>query len=152
MTLFLSTFENRLDKKGRVSVPSPFRSALSAQSFQGIVVFRSQTVAALDGCGMDRMETLAASLDGMDLFSQARDDLAATIFADARQLPFDGEGRVMLPEDLVAYLGVDERCAFVGRGPTFQIWEPEAFRAHQEAARARLAEAGPALRLSGGSA
>lgn len=152
MALFLSTFENRLDKKGRVSVPSPFRAALSAQSFQGIVVFRSQVAAALDGCGMDRMEALAASLDGLDLFSQARDDLAATIFADARQLPFDSEGRVMLPEDMVAHLGVSERCAFVGRGPTFQIWEPSAFRSQREAARARLAEAGPVLRLSGGTA
>ena len=153
MGLFLSTTINKVDKKGRVSVPAAFRAAVvdravdgrgvegrddPALSFQGIVVFRSFKHDALDGAGMDRMEALSASLDQMDSFSDDQDDLAATIFADARQLPFDGEGRVVIPDDMMQFAGIADRCAFVGRGKTFQIWEPDAFAAHQSNARARI--------------
>jgi len=138
MGIFLSTFVNRLDKKGRVSVPSTFRSALAGQSFQGVILFRSYTLQAVEGFGMDRMEKLSLQLDTLDLFSDDQNDLAASIFADAHQLPFDGEGRVLLPEALCAHAGLSEQVAFVGRGATFQIWEPDAFKHHQEAARERL--------------
>lgn len=148
MGLFLSTTINKVDKKGRVSVPATFRAAVGDQRvgdrgdaalpFQGIVVFRSFKHDALDGAGMDRMEALSASLDQMDSFSDDQDDLAATIFADARQLPFDGEGRVIIPDDMMQFAGIADRCAFVGRGQTFQIWEPDAFAAHQSSARERI--------------
>ena len=157
VALFLSTFVNKIDRKGRVSVPAPFRAALAGQSFHGLVAFRSYKQPAVEAFGFDRMEQISRSVDGLDLFSDRQDDLTATIFADARQLAFDGEGRIMLPEDLLAHAGIAERAAFVGRGPTFQIWEPEAFAAHQETARARVIADGATLHLSppaggGGSA
>jgi len=148
MALFLSTFINKVDKKGRVSVPAPFRAALSGQGFDGIVAFRSYKFPAIEACGYDRMEGLSASVDDLALFSEAQDDLAATIFADARQLPFDSDGRVILPGDLAAHAGITDRAAFVGRGPTFQIWEPKAFQAFQDEARARTRRQGATLRLT----
>lgn len=147
MALFLSTFVNRIDRKGRVSVPAPFRQALQGQSFHGLVVFRSYKFPAIDAFGFDRMEQLSASVDTLDLFSDRQDDLTATIFADARQLAFDGEGRVMLPADLVAHAGLDDAAAFVGRGPTFQIWNPQSFRQHQDAARDRARSEAATLTL-----
>lgn len=138
MGIFLSTFVNRLDKKGRVSVPSTFRAALAPQPFQGIILFRSYTLAAVEGFGMDRMERLSQQLDTMDLFSDAQNDLAASIFADAHQLAFDGEGRVMLPEALCQHADLSDQVAFVGRGATFQLWNPDHFKTHQEQARDRL--------------
>lgn len=147
MALFLSTFINKVDRKGRVSVPAPFRAQLVGQTFNGIVVFRSYRQQAIEACGIDRMTNLSESLDELDQFSEAQDDLAATIFADAHQLPFDSEGRVMLPQLLVEHANVTDAAAFIGRGATFQIWEPEAFRAHQETARARTRDRGATLRL-----
>jgi MraZ protein len=147
MALFLSTFVNKVDRKGRVSVPAPFRAALSGHSFAGIVAFRSYKHAAIEAFGSDRMERLSTSVDDLDLFSEQQDDLTATIFADAHQLPFDGDGRVVLPDELVAHAGITDRAAFAGRGPTFQIWEPEAFRVYQEEARQRVRRGGATLRL-----
>ncbi len=150
MALFLSTFVNRVDKKGRVSVPAPFRAALAGQSFGGIIAFRSYKFPAIEACAGERMERLSASVDDLALFSEEQDDLAATIFADARQLAFDSEGRVLLPQDLAAHANITDRAAFVGRGPTFQIWEPGAFQAYQEQARERVHRQGATLRLSRG--
>lgn len=147
MALFLSTFVNKVDRKGRVSVPAPFRSALASLSFQGIVVYRSFTQACAEGCGIDFMERLSASAESLDLFSPEQEELSALIFADARQLGWDAEGRILLPEDVIAHAGLDETAAFVGKGRTFQIWHPETYREIEADIRARAMKTRPTLPL-----
>src|SRR3990167_7048257 len=132
MTLFLSTFINKLDKKGRVSVPASFRLALSKQSFQGIVTFRSFKLPAIEGMGIDRMQRLSESVDQLDLFSDTQNDLTASIFSDSQMLAFDGDGRVVLNQGLLDHAKIKDGVAFVGRGATFQIWDPSAFEMHQQ--------------------
>jgi MraZ protein len=148
MALFLSTFVNKIDKKGRVSVPATFRAALAAESFQGIVAFRSYKHQAIEACSMDRMQRLCASVDDLDFFSDTQDDLASTIFADSLQLPLDGDGRIILPQSLLDHAGITDAAAFVGRGATFQIWMPEAFEQFQESARARVVEQQTTLKMN----
>jgi MraZ protein len=148
MALFLSTFVNKIDKKGRISVPATFRAALSGESFQGIVAFRSYKHQAIEACSMERMQKLCASVDDLDFFSDKQDDLASTIFADALQLPLDGDGRIILPQILLDHAGISDSAAFVGRGATFQIWMPEAFAAFQDEARARVSEQQTTLKMS----
>jgi len=147
VALFLSTYVNKVDKKGRLSVPAPFRASLAGQTFNGIVAFRAHNLPALEASGIDRMERLSASIDDLDMFSDDRADLTATIFSDAHQLPFDGDGRVTLPTELADFLGLDGSAALVGRGPTFQIWEPKAFQRYQAEARDRVGKQGLSLHL-----
>lgn len=134
MAVFLSSFVNRIDKKGRVSVPASFRSALGGDA-TGIVVFRSLQHDALDGCSIAHLELLSASLEKQDLPSDLFELIETTIFGGSVQVPFDGEGRVMLPQHLMAAVGIGEDVAFVGRRKTFQIWNPQKFAAHEAAAR-----------------
>lgn len=148
MALFLSTYINKVDKKGRVSVPASFRTALSGQTFAGIIAFRSPNFPALEACGADRMERLSRSLDDLAMFSQEQDDLAALIFAGSYQLPFDGDGRIVLPDPLAEHAKIGDRAAFVGRGPMFQIWNPEAYADFEAEARKRIKSAGATLRLT----
>lgn len=138
--LFLSTFHNKLDKKGRVSVPASYRTVLASQTVPGVVVFRSLSLEAIESFGMDRMEKLSHQLDQMDLFSEDQQDWSASIFADAQHLAFDSEGRIVIPESFCDHAGLSDTVAFVGRGPTFQLWNPEKFRHYQEEARLRLRE------------
>ena len=148
MALFLSTIINKIDRKGRISVPAPFRSALSSSSFQGVVVFRSYKHPSLEGWGMERMVKLSESVDHLALFSELQDDFSATLFSDSLALPFDGEGRIFLPPDLLAYAEITDKAAFVGRGATFQIWNPIAFDRHQSEARRRMQDQKGTLILS----
>lgn len=142
MALFLSTHINRVDKKGRVSVPAQWRAELSGQSFQGVVLFRSNVHACLEGFAWSYMQELSQRLDQFDLFSAEQDDLATAVFADSVQLPFDGDGRVVLPEPLIGYAGIGEQAAFVGMGAKFQIWSPKALDARREEARSRVKDGG----------
>lgn len=140
MALFLSTTTNKVDRKGRVSVPAPFRNALAGLPFQGIVAIPSFKYPALQCGGMDWLESLSAGIGAYDFFSDEHDALTAALFANAQQLAFDGDGRIVLPGDLAAHANVTDQAAFVGRGPTFEIWEPDAFRAYQATATQRAAE------------
>lgn len=150
MALFLSTYINRVDRKGRVSVPAPFRTALAGQAFQGIVLFRSSNHPCLEGFAHDTMEELGARLDRFDLFSAEQDDLATAIFGEAVQLPFDGDGRVILPQDMASFAGLQEQAAFAGLGRKFQIWNPAALEDRKTQARANVKSGG--LTLPGGGA
>lgn len=133
--LFLSTYFNRIDKKGRVSVPAPFRAALSGQEFAGIIAYSSLMHAAVEACGIDRIQKINQRIEMLDPFSEERDAFATTIFGSSVQLGFDGEGRVMLPESLLVAASLSEQAVFVGKGETFEIWEPKAFDAHVARAR-----------------
>ena len=144
MALFLSTFVNKVDKKGRVSVPAPFRTALAGQSFSGIVAFRSFKLPAIEGSGIDRMEEMSARIDALNEFSEDRDALSS-VFADSEQLAFDGEGRIILPQALCEHAGITENAAFVGLGRTFQIWEPQRFERHRDELRERARRQGTTL-------
>jgi MraZ protein len=138
VALFLSTYLNKVDRKGRVSVPASFRAAIANQSFSGIVLFPAINTRALEGSGIERLEELSSRIDGLAEFSDERDALSA-IFAEAQQLPFDSEGRVILPPELCEHAGIvlEGGAAFVGFGRTFQIWEPGRFERQQQERRAR---------------
>jgi MraZ protein len=140
MALFIDTFVNKIDRKGRVSVPAPYRTSLAAGGFAGLVAFPSLRRRAVHCASLSWMEAQVANLQKEDLFSEAEDDLSATLFADAKQLPFDGEGRIVLPPILAAHAGIGDSAAFVGRGPYFEIWEPAALEAEKAAARQRALE------------
>src|SRR5580698_9358923 len=134
MPVFLSSFVNRLDKKGRVSVPASFRAALGSDA-SGIVVFRSLQVEALDGCSIAHLEHISQSLEKQDLSPDVYELIETTIFGGSVQLPFDGEGRITLPHHLAASVGIEDDVAFVGRRKTFQLWNPKKLAAHEAAVR-----------------
>lgn len=142
MALFIDTFTNKIDRKGRISVPAPYRAALAGQVFQGIVAFPSFKYPAIQCAGMDWMTALTENVGKVDLFSDEHDDLASTLFSDAKQLAFDGEGRIVLPASMIEYAGITELAAFVGRGGYFEIWEPAAHDVYKAEARRRALEKG----------
>ncbi len=135
MTLFLSTHINKIDKKGRVSVPASFRAELSGESFQGVVLFCSNVHQCLEGFAWSYMQEIGRRLDNFDLFSSEQDDLATSIFGTAVQLPLDGDGRIILPAELVEFSSLQEKASFVGMGAKFQIWNPQSFEQRRETAR-----------------
>jgi transcriptional regulator MraZ len=151
MPLLVGQHTNRIDRKGRVSVPKQFRDVYQGKGgFPGIYVYPSPKLASIEGCDEQYMDRLAASLDDLALFSDEQNDLAAVILGSAHALPFDPEGRVVLPPDLVAHAGLDGEATFVGRGSTFQIWNPEAFKVRHAEAFERLRQRGATLPLRRG--
>jgi transcriptional regulator MraZ len=146
VALFMSTYVNKVDRKGRVSVPATFRAQIqiSGQSFLGVVTYPLLDQEALEGTSIDRMQAISAALDALDA-AQEQQDLATMIFGQSQQLAFDPEGRILLPEPFVAHTHITESAVFVGLGLTFQIWEPGRFAAHRAALLERARRQGTRL-------
>lgn len=149
LALFTGTHTNKVDKKGRVSVPAPFRATLAAQGFEGAFLFPNFTGArCIEGCGAEFMQKLAAKIEAnADPFSETEDDYTSLVFAESHQVSFDPEGRIIIPKPFMEFAGITERATFVGNATRFQIWEPDAREAYMAEKRA-AARAKKPLRLS----
>jgi len=134
VALFTGVHVNKLDKKGRVSVPATYRAALAGLSFPGVYAYPGRIAAAIECCGVDWMEKLNERMGMLSPHDAEGRAFAATVFAQSHQLPFDPEGRITLPAELTGHAAIDGQVAFVGIGQTFQIWEPAAFKAYMDAA------------------
>jgi MraZ protein len=140
MNRFVSNFTNRLDAKGRVSIPAPFRSVLARDGFEGLYVHPTLDAPALDAGGNALIEEIDAFLSSLSPYSDERDQLSTALFGTSEILKVDTEGRVILTESVKGHAGIADAVTFVGLGHKFQIWEPERFRAHLEEARAKVRE------------
>ena len=133
--MFLSNFENKLDKKGRVSVPSSFRAYLNSMGYNGFIIYPSFNHYALDGCAQDRIEKLSESIDSLGPFEDKRDYFATSVLSESVNLNFDSEGRVSIPEKLLNHAKIKSSIIFVGLGKVFQMWNPQAFEKFKLIAR-----------------
>jgi MraZ protein len=150
MAALFGTHVNKIDRKGRVSVPKPFRDALTEQQFAGIHVFPSFKYAAIEALSEAFFNRVIANLENLDLFSDDQDDLAA-IVENTHALPYDPEGRVILPKSLLAHANLGTEAAFVGRGGRFLIWEPGAYERQRQRAFERARSRGATLPLGTGA-
>ena len=133
--MFLSSFENKIDKKGRVSVPATFRSHLNSIGYNGFISYPSFNHAALEACSQDRIEKLSDTIDSLNPFEEKRDFFATSILSESENLQFDTEGRVSLSQKLLNHAKIKNNVLFVGLGKTFQIWEPHNFEKFKVLAR-----------------
>ena len=146
MALFLSTFENRIDRKGRLSVPAPFRATLEA-NHASLFLYKSLVLPSIEGCGPERISQIVDAIDTMDSLS---DEVATltTMLSSAQEMRLDSEGRMMLSDDFIAFAGLGETALFAGIGRSFQIWHPDIFKEREASARANAKSNGlPKLTL-----
>ena len=140
MDIYVSNYTNRLDAKGRVSIPAPFRAVLARDGFEGLYVHPSLDQEALDCGGHALLREIDGLLSGYAPYSEERDLLSLALMGSSEILKVDSEGRVILTETLKTYAAITGEVAFVGVGHKFQIWESGRFRARMGEARARARE------------
>lgn len=149
MKIFMSSTINKIDSKGRVSIPSMFRSVLEYQGFPGVYIYPSFTSQAIDGGGQILIDKIAESVEKMQLFAEETDALTTALFSDTFQISYDQDGRISLPEPLIVHANLKDKVTFAGLGQKFQMWEPEAFKDFKSQARLKALEnrdlIGPAL-------
>lgn len=160
MLRFVSTFTNRLDAKGRVSIPAAFRAILERDVYRGpeaagadeggrapvaVYCYPSLDAPALDAGGERLASAIDGLLAGLPDYSDERDELSVALYGDVHLLAIDADGRIVLPEALRAHAGLEAHVTFVGLGQKFQIWAPERFSARRDAAREKVRDVGKLL-------
>ena len=138
MDRFLSHYLNRLDAKGRVSIPAPFRAVLARDGFEGLYVVPSLDAEAMDCGGNALLRDIDDLLALHPPYSEERDLFSTALLGTSEILKVDGEGRVVVSDVIKAHAGITDAVTFVGQGHKFQIWEPDRFRLHLEEAKLRV--------------
>ena len=135
---FVAIYANRLDQKGRVSVPAPFRAVLAREGQDGLYCYPALDRPAIDAGGARLQQAISERLGIFATFSEDHESLSTAFYGESRVLKIDPDGRVVLPEEFRAYAGIADSAIFVGQGFKFQIWEPERFAERQRETRAHL--------------
>ncbi|MGL4637423.1 MAG: division/cell wall cluster transcriptional repressor MraZ [Beijerinckiaceae bacterium] len=138
MDRFVSQYTNKLDAKGRVSIPAPYRTLLAKDGFEGLYMHPTLDFPALD-CGG---HALLAEIDGLlarlPQFSEERDFFSTALLGASQIVKMDAEGRFVLTDMIREAAGITDTVTFVGQGHKFQIWETARFQAHYTESRERL--------------
>ena len=146
--LFMDTVINKVDAKGRVSLPADYRAIVKELSTE-IVCYRSLSAPCIEGCLEETLDKLANVIeDATDFFSETQDNLTNLIFGDARRFTFVSTGRIMLSEKLLKHAGISDTAVFVGKGRKFQIWNPQNWAKEEARIRAEVMKNRPVLKVN----
>lgn len=134
---------NRIDSKGRVSVPPSFRPNLRKSDTDpaDFVLRPSELHPCIEGWPKDIIAAMAQPAAEIDPFDEAAEDRALLWYGTAVEPSMDKEGRISLPKEMAAMAGITDEVMFIGVGSRFQIWAPAA-------GAARLAEVAERRRAS----
>ncbi len=135
MNRFLSNATNKIDAKGRVSVPAPFRNVLARLDIQELYAIQDFVYPAITIGGPDMLDRYEQQTGGGDLFSEEDADMSLLIHGGGVFMKLDGEGRLMVTDFIRDYTGITDQVTFVGRSDHFQLWEPVRY---EDARRAAL--------------
>ena len=145
MDRFVSTSTNKIDAKGRVSIPAAFRAVLERDGYTqggtgGIYCYPSLDAPALDAGGERLAQKIDGLLAGLPDYSDERDELSVALYGDVQVIAIDGDGRIVLPDSLRSHAGLQASVTFVGLGDKFQMWAPERFEERRTKAREKVQE------------
>ena len=150
MKFFTGSSTHKVDAKGRVSLPADFRKVLEGVGSTYVVVLPQMTHpdfhVVLSRTGYEKV---VEQFEAMELSHADTEALALRIVTDARQIPVDDVGRMVLSRDLREQIGLDNEARFVGRGSSFQIWGPGKREAFEATVQDRSQELAPSIRLGG---
>lgn len=149
-SLFIDTIANKVDAKGRTSVPAEYREIVK-NSQSSIILYRSLSCPCIEGCLEILLEKLATDIENTtDFFSETQDNLTNLVFGDAKKFDFDSTGRIVLSEKLLQHANISDTAIFVGKGRKFQIWNEANWTVEEASIRAQAQKIRPSLNQSGG--
>jgi MraZ protein len=118
--MFLSQFQHNLDDKGRLMIPARFRELLEGGAY---------ITQGFDKCLMVMTATyfgqVYKSIEVMSLADPTARFLRRLIFSNAYPVVADRVGRILVPQNLRAFLGIENGELIVaGQGEYFEVWTP----------------------------
>jgi MraZ protein len=129
MTLFVSNFTQRVDAKGRISIPAAYRAVLQRDPLGALFCTPARDLPAIDAGGQMLVEEIRQFIARYPPYSEEREQFSAALFGTSETLKIDAEGRLVLTDALKSHAGIADGVTFVGLGHKFQLWEPQRFQA-----------------------
>lgn len=143
---------HKVDAKGRVSIPAPFRRVLEegdpdwtdGANPNLVIVYGRPGRTCLECFTVRAMEEIDDMISALPRFGRERETLERLLNTRSTYAQVDENGRMVLTGRLREMIGLGDEATFAGMGDKFQIWAPEAFAADQAQLEAELARDGAA--------
>ena len=117
--MFLGQFQHNLDDKGRLMIPARFRELLEGGAF---------ITQGFDKCLMVMTEThfkqVYDRIESMNLADPGTRSLRRLLLSNAYPVEVDKVGRILVPQNLRAFLQIEGEAIVAGQGEYFEVWKP----------------------------
>jgi MraZ protein len=121
--VFKGTHHYRIDAKGRLPVPAPFRRALEERGDTGVVAtLLDQCLALYPSAEWLRLER---QLEQLPAFNRAAKALSRLLVSRAADCDLDTQGRILLPPPLRQGAGLEREAVVIGVLNRFEVWRPD---------------------------
>ncbi|MEO0700709.1 MAG: division/cell wall cluster transcriptional repressor MraZ [Pseudomonadota bacterium] len=138
---FRGEFHQKVDGKGRVSIPADFRRVLEngdptwtdGKTPEFVIIYGDHRRAYLECYTIDAANEVDAQIADLPRGSMDRRMLERLFNGQSLKTTVDETGRIVLPAKLRAKIDIDTMAYFIATGDTFQIWKPETFEEVEEA-------------------
>ena len=140
--MFRGESRNKVDSKGRMSIPAKFRRVLEAgdpewksgENPNLVIVYGGKTREFLECFTVEAMDDVVSRIMKMPRGSKKRLALSKLYLTQSLEVSVDETGRLVLPKEQRDNIGFDSMAFFAGKCDTFEIWNPETYDATLEGA------------------
>lgn len=133
---FTGTHTQKVDAKGRMSIPADFRRVLESGDPEwtpGLfprmyLLYGDHLKNQLQGYTVEEFDALAAQIKALPRGSERKQKLSRLIIGQSIKLDVDKDGRTVMPIKQREKLGLTEgELTFSGLGDYFEIWKADVF-------------------------
>ena len=125
--MFMGRYNHTIDPKGRLSIPSKFREVLGDK----FVVSKG-----MDGClfvyAIDDWKVFEEKLASLPLISVEARQFARYFLSGAQYVTVDKQGRILMPQDLREFAGLEKDVVLAGMGGRIEIWSLDKWNENNE--------------------
>ncbi len=115
--MFMGRYNHTIDPKGRLSIPSKYREILGEE----FVVSKG-----MDGClfvyANEEWKVFEAKLASLPLINQEARQFARFFLSGAQYVTVDKQGRILMPQDLREFAGLEKDVVLAGMGSRIEVW------------------------------
>lgn len=121
-----------LDEKGRVAIPRRYRERLLDQARGQLVATIETESRCLLLYPLATWEAIEAKIEALPSFNPAARRIQRLLLGHATEMEMDRQGRVLLPQLLRDYAGIDRKAILLGQGKKFEIWDETVWQSQRE--------------------
>lgn len=127
MNTLIGTYECKVDAKGRMGIPAPFKKQLAEGLEDGFVLKRSVFQNCLELYPMKEWEKMMAKINGLNRFVKKNNDFIRRFTAGVKVVEIDSLGRLLLPKDLTIFAQISKDVVLSSAVSIIEIWDKELY-------------------------
>ena len=120
--LFRGLHSINLDAKGRMAMPARFRGIIEEYCQGQLVVTIDQDGESLVIYPLNEFEAIERKVASLSSFHPESRRLKNIFIGHATEVNLDGSGRILIPQNLRQFVGLDKKVALVGQGNKLAVW------------------------------